>query len=196
MPDPKLDAKADASLEEKAVVKPELQSGQQSELEPEVRSEAQRVLRDPLLLLAFGFGSGLAPKAPGTAGTLLALLLMPLLAMLSFPSYLIFLLVVIAAGVFLCGYAAKALGVHDHGGIVWDEFAGLWLTLLFCPPQWGWWLLGFVLFRFFDIVKPWPIRTLDKHCPGGLGIMLDDLLAGVFALILLQLALGWQGTLA
>lgn len=159
-----------------------------AEQEPPVvfKSEAQQVLRDPVLLLAFGFGSGLAPKAPGTAGSLLALLLMPLLAMLSVPAYLLLLSLVIVAGVFICGYAAKALGVHDHGGIVWDEFAGLWLTFLFCPPQWLWWLLGFALFRFFDIVKPWPISWLDKHCGGGLGIMIDDLVAGVFAAAVLQ----------
>ena len=159
-----------------------------TELESHVvlKSEAQQVLRDPVLLLAFGFGSGLSPKAPGTAGSLLALLLMPLLAMLSLPAYLLLLLLVTVTGIFICGYAAKALGVHDHGGIVWDEFAGLWLTLMFCPPQWLWWLLGFTLFRFFDIVKPWPIRWLDKRCPGGLGIMLDDLLAGVFAMAILQ----------
>ncbi|MEH6543987.1 MAG: phosphatidylglycerophosphatase A [Porticoccaceae bacterium] len=161
------------------------------------KSEAQQVLRDPVLVLAFGFGSGLVPKAPGTAGSLLALLLMPLLAMLSVPAYLLLLSLVIVAGVFICGYAAKALGVHDHGGIVWDEFAGLWLTLLFCPPQWLWWLLGFALFRFFDIVKPWPISWLDKHCGGGLGIMIDDLVAGVFAAAVLQtvvlVARWWMG---
>lgn len=146
-----------------------------------------QLLRDPVLLLAFGFGSGLSPRAPGTAGSLLALLLMPLWASLSVPVYAAALAIVSIAGVFICGRAARTLGVHDHGGIVWDEFAGLWLALLFCPPQWMYWLLGFVLFRFFDIVKPWPINWLDKHCGDGLGIMIDDLLAGVFAAALLQI---------
>lgn len=145
------------------------------------RLNPRQVLGDPVLLLAFGFGSGLSPKAPGTAGSLLALMAMPLLASLSGVVYLVFLTGVVGAGIWICGRAADKLGVHDHPGIVWDEFAGLWLALLFCPPQWVWWLVGFALFRFFDIVKPWPIHQLDRRCPGGLGIMVDDLFAGVFA---------------
>lgn len=157
----------------------------------------QQLLGSPVLLLAFGFGSGLSPKAPGTAGSLLALLLMPLLAELPFSGYLALLVLVIATGIFICGRAAKQLGVHDHPGIVWDEFAGLWLALIFCPPQWIYWLLGFGLFRFFDIVKPWPISWLDRRCPGGLGIMMDDLVAGIFAAAILQAVISvsvlWQG---
>ncbi len=137
-----------------------------------------QLLRDPLLLLAFGFGSGLSPKAPGTAGTLVAVGLFPLLALLPLSLYLSMLLVVVIAGVGICGYAARKMGVHDHGGIVWDELAGFWLAMTAFPATWPWLLAGFVLFRFFDIVKPWPISWLDRNVTGGLGIMLDDLVAG------------------
>ncbi len=152
------------------------------------KPQVRQMLRDPVLLLAFGFGTGLSPKAPGTAGSLLALLPIPLIAGLPLIFQAGFLAVVVVAGVFICGHAAHRLNVHDHPGIVWDEFAGLWLTLLFCPASWPWWLAGFALFRFFDIVKPWPIRWFDQHCDGGLGIMLDDLVAGIFAGALLQIA--------
>jgi len=93
------------------------------------------------------------------------------------------------AGVWLCAKTSKDLGVHDHGGIVWDEVVGYLITMIALPREWLWIACGFLLFRFFDIVKPWPIRWLDRHVGGGLGIMLDDLVAGLFALILLQLAL-------
>lgn len=151
-----------------------------------------QLLRDPVLLLAFGFGSGLAPKAPGTAGTALALLLwLPLLS-LSFEIRLAVTLGIIIVGPLICGVAARRLGVHDHGGIVWDEFAGLFLTLLFLPaavgPEWPWLVAGFLFFRFFDIVKLWPIRWLDRQVDGGTGIMLDDLVAGLFAAALLHAA--------
>lgn len=153
-------------------------------------------LRDPLQLLAFGFGSGLAPRAPGTAGSLLALVFFPLLAVLALPAYLAVLAVAIGLGIVVCGHAAKALGVHDDGRIVWDEFAGQWLALLPLVPvtHWSWrevaWLfVGFGLFRLFDVAKPWPIGYLDRKVHGGLGIMVDDLVAGVFAAIALALLL-------
>jgi phosphatidylglycerophosphatase A len=145
-------------------------------------------LRDPLQLLAFGFGSGLAPKAPGTWGSLLALLLFPLPALLSLPTYLGIVLLASLAGIVICDHAAKALQVHDDGRIVWDEFAGQWLALTPLVPVLTWngtsllWLLaGFGLFRLFDVAKPWPIGYLDRKVHGGLGIMLDDLVAGVLA---------------
>lgn len=144
------------------------------------------LLRDPVLLLAFGFGSGLAPRAPGTAGTLAAVPLWLLIALLPQAAQWLLVAVVILAGIPICGVAARKLGVHDHGGIVWDEFAGLFLTMLLLPAgpgsEWMWLLIGFALFRAFDILKPWPIRWLDRHVPGGTGIMLDDLLAAVFAI--------------
>ena len=143
------------------------------------------VFRDPVLLLAFGGGSGLSPVAPGTAGSLLAIALFPLLALLPLPAYLLFVAVFSLAGVWICGRAAEKLGVHDHGGIVIDEMAGMWLAMIAVPPTLPWTIAGFVLFRFFDIVKPWPIGLIDRHVQGGLGIMLDDLLAGVAALLIL-----------
>lgn len=139
------------------------------------------LLRDPVHLLALGFGSGLAPKAPGTWGSLVGLLIYLALPGMTPWVYVSFLVSATALGIWLCGESAKRLGVHDHGGIVWDEMVGIWLTLFLAPP--GWWVLlaGFVLFRIFDIAKPWPIRWLDRRVHGGLGIMLDDLVAAGFA---------------
>jgi len=144
-------------------------------------------LKNPVHLLAFGFGSGCAPVAPGTFGTMAAVALYIPLSWLSLPLYLLMLGLVILAGIWLCGRTSKDLGVHDHGGIVWDEFAGYFVTMIAAPPGWISLVLGFVLFRLFDIWKPWPIRVLDRRVGGGLGIMVDDLLAGFYALVLLQL---------
>ena len=94
-------------------------------------------------------------------------------------------------GVWLCEVTARNLGVHDHPGIVWDEFVGYWLTMLFAPAGWQWLLLGFILFRIFDIIKPWPIGWIDRRVSGGMGIMLDDVLAGIYAgLVLLLIQYG------
>lgn len=149
------------------------------------------VWRNPVHFLAFGLGSGAAPAAPGTFGTLAALLIYLILPPMSTTAYALFLLVSFALGVWLCGRTARDIGVHDHGGIVWDEFVGYWLTMLLAPPGLLWVLVGFVLFRVFDILKPWPIRWLDRHVHGGFGIMLDDVLAGIFALVCLQLLAAW-----
>ena len=148
-----------------------------------------KLLLHPVDLLAFGFGSGLVPHAPGTAGTLLAVPLYYLLQLfsLSLTSYLVLLGILFLAGIPICAHAARRLEVHDHPGIVWDEIVGYLLTMTFAPPGWLWVVLGFVLFRFFDIVKPWPIRWLDRKVGGGFGIMVDDLLAGVFAVAVLQM---------
>jgi phosphatidylglycerophosphatase A len=89
------------------------------------------------------------------------------------------------AGVWFCGVASRTLGRHDPGGIVWDEMVGYWLTVALLPPAWGWWLAAFVLFRFFDILKPWPIRQVERSFGGGLGIMLDDVLAALYAMLVL-----------
>lgn len=154
----------------------------------------KQVFADPRLLLAFGFGSGLSPKAPGTVGSVAALILYYLfLTGLSPMVYLAVLVVASAVGIYLCGYAADKLGVHDHPGIVWDEFAGLWLTLFACPAGLFWPLVGFALFRLFDIVKPPPISWFDRNMDGGMGIMIDDILAGTFAFICLQVLLYWFG---
>jgi len=146
----------------------------------------KELLANPNHLFAFGFGSGLAPKAPGTFGTLAAVPIYWLIQDLSWPLYLSWLLVTFALGVLWCDRSSRALGVHDHGGIVWDEFVGYWVTMFLAPKGWLWMLLGFALFRLFDIVKPWPIRWLDRKVAGGFGIMVDDLLAGIFACICLQ----------
>ena len=145
------------------------------------------LLKNPVHLLSVGLGSGLATKAPGTFGTLAALPFWFLLQYLSPANYMVALLIAFAAGVYFCGETAKALGVHDHGGIVWDEFVGLWIALFLVPPNIFWVALGFGLFRLFDIWKPWPIRVLDAKVHGGLGIMIDDVLAGVYAFLVLQL---------
>jgi len=145
-------------------------------------------LRDPRQLLALGFGSGLAPVAPGTFGTLVGVLIYLPLSQLPLVWYLAALLVVVLIGIPVCGHTARALGTHDHGSIVWDEIAGMLVTMIGAPAGWPWLVGGFLLFRLFDIWKPWPIRLLDREVGGGLGIMLDDLLAGVYALLVLQLA--------
>lgn len=147
----------------------------------------KQLFANPNHLFAFGFGSGLVKKAPGTFGTLAAIPFFLLLQNLSWPLYLSWLLVAFALGVFWCDRSSKALGVHDHGGIVWDEFVGFWITMFMAPSGWIWILLGFFLFRFFDILKPWPINWLDKKVHGGFGIMIDDTLAGIYALVVLQL---------
>lgn len=143
-------------------------------------------LKHPAHFLAFGFGSGCAPKAPGTAGTAVAVLLYLPLQYLSLTAYLIMLVVSFLVGIWLCGQASKTLGVHDHGGIVWDEFVGYWITMIAAPSGWMWMLLGFMLFRLFDIWKPQPIRYVDKYVQGGFGIMIDDVLAGIYALAIMQ----------
>lgn len=148
-----------------------------------------RLLRNPLHLLALGFGSGLAPRAPGTVGTLVAIPPYLLLAQLPQAYYLLLLAIAFGVGVYLCHYTSTALGVHDHPGIVWDEFVGFWVTMIAVPPSWQWIVLGFVLFRIFDIIKPWPVRIADQKMQGGFGIMFDDLLAGLYALAAMHLSL-------
>ena len=140
-----------------------------------------QLLRSPTLLLAFGFGSGLSPKAPGTMGTLAAIPLWWLLAQLPLTSYIIVVLIAAVVGITICGRAADQMGVHDHGGIVWDEFVGFWIAMAALPITWQSVILGFVLFRLFDILKPWPISWLDKKVSGGFGIMIDDVIAGLAA---------------
>jgi len=147
----------------------------------------RKVLTSPIHFLAFGFGSGLAPFAPGTFGTLAAIPLYLLMQPLSLPLYLFIVAVVSFVGIWICDKSSTALGVHDHSGIVWDEFAGYFVTMIAAPKGWLWIVIGFAFFRLFDIWKPWPISVLDKKVAGGLGIMVDDLLAGVFALFCLQL---------
>lgn len=143
--------------------------------------------RNPIHLIACGFGSGLAPKAPGTFGTLAAVPFWWLLQMLSWPLYWTVLAAAFALGVYVCGRAGRDIGVQDHGALVWDEFVGLWIALAFAPASWMWIAIGFALFRLFDIWKPWPIRWFDRNVKGGLGVMLDDVVAGLVAMAILLL---------
>ena len=155
---------------------------------------AARVLRDPVCLAAFGFGAGLAPFAPGTCGTLAALPFCLLAAQyLPLPAYLGLTLLMFAVGVWLCGRCEKILGVQDHGGIVWDEFAGLFVTMAAAPLSPASVAAGFCLFRLFDALKPWPVGWFDRHVHGGFGIMLDDAVAGLcaWACLAALLRLGW-----
>jgi phosphatidylglycerophosphatase A len=154
---------------------------------------ARRVLTDPVHILAFGLGTGLAPVAPGTVGSLLGVLLAWLTLDLGLAAQIGVAAGLILAGIWICGESARRLGIHDHGGIVWDEIAGMYLVLIFTPAGLYWWIAAFGLFRAFDIVKPWPIRDLDHSLQGGLGIMLDDLVAALYAAILLALY-GWLMT--
>lgn len=154
---------------------------------------ARTVLTDPVHILAFGFGTGLSPVAPGTVGSLVGVLFAWLTVGLGLPLQLLIAAAITVSGIWICGESARRIGVHDHGGIVWDEIAGMYITLLVAPPTIAGWILGFVLFRVFDIAKPWPIRDLDHRLGGGLGIMLDDLAAALYALILLGLY-GWLMT--
>ena len=149
-------------------------------------AEPKIILRDPVHFLAFGFGSGLSPKAPGTMGTLVALPFVFLLLHMSLWAYLCSVLMLSALGIYICGESAQRLNSHDHPGIVWDEFAGMAITMIAVTPSWLNLLMGFVLFRCFDIFKPWPIREVDHRLSGGLGIMLDDMLAGMASCFLLH----------
>lgn len=143
---------------------------------------AKKILTDPVLFLAFGFGSGLAKKAPGTLGTLAAIPVYILISQFNFWVYSLLTLLVIVSGIWICQYAADKLGVHDFGGIVWDEVAGFLVTMWIIPFSWKAVAIGFILFRIFDIFKPWPIGLIDRQLKGGMGIMMDDVLAGVYAL--------------
>ncbi|MDZ7841528.1 MAG: phosphatidylglycerophosphatase A [Gammaproteobacteria bacterium] len=143
-------------------------------------------LTDPGHLLALGLGTGLLPRAPGTWGSLLAIPVFFMLHPFGPVIYVAAVTVLFVLGIYLCGRTARALGVHDHGAIVIDEVVGMLVTWVAAGPGWFTVVAGFVLFRFFDIVKPWPIRRIDREVAGGMGIMLDDLLAGLMAAAVLQ----------
>ena len=145
-----------------------------------------RLLLNPVHLLSLGFGSGLSPFAPGTMGTIVAIPVYLLFTHLGSFQYLLASFILFIIGIGLCGTTAKRLGVHDHPAIVWDEIVGYLLTMVAVPIGWVWLVAGFVLFRLFDIWKPWPISYLDRRVHGGFGIMLDDVLAAVYASVVLQ----------
>jgi phosphatidylglycerophosphatase A len=150
----------------------------------------QKVLKDPVNLLAFGLGTGLAPKAPGTFGSLFGVAIAWWTLPLGLELRIMVAIALIASGFWICGESARRMGVHDHPGIVWDEIAAMYLVLLVAPSGITAWALGFGLFRLFDIWKPWPIRDLDHRLGGGAGIMLDDLVAALYTAVLLGFG-GW-----
>jgi phosphatidylglycerophosphatase A len=140
------------------------------------------MLSHPAHFLALGFGSGLSRYAPGTLGTLVALPLFMLLMMAPAATHLAILASLYLLGVWLCRVTGKNLGIADHGGIVWDEIVAMMLVLKYTPETWQWWLIAFLLFRLFDIWKPFPIRWFDRRLKGGFGVMFDDLLAAIYAI--------------
>ena len=144
-------------------------------------------LREPVHLLALGFGSGLAPVAPGTFGSLVGLALALVVLQAGWWIAAVAALFASVAGVWICGASARRLGVHDHPAIVWDEIAGMMLVMLAAPTTWWGAALAFALFRLFDVWKPWPIREVDHGISGGAGIMLDDILAALMAAAVLLL---------
>lgn len=149
----------------------------------------ESVWRDPIQFIAFGFGAGAMPIAPGTFGTLIAIPLYLMMAKLNLFFYAALVLLFFLFGIYCCHVTARDVGVHDHPGIVWDEIVGYFITMFAMPVSWTWIITGFFLFRLFDIWKPWPIRLLDQHVKGGLGIMIDDVLAAIYAAIIMQVLL-------
>lgn len=146
-----------------------------------------KLIFQPTHFISMGFGTGLLPFAPGTFGTLAAVPLYWLMRDLLWWHYSIVVLIGLFVGVWVCDATAKALGVHDHQSIVWDEVIGFFITMMVAPVSWMWVLIGFGLFRFFDIAKPWPIKWVDQNVKGGWGIMLDDVAAGLAAAVVIAI---------
>jgi phosphatidylglycerophosphatase A len=149
------------------------------------------LIAHPAHLFALGFGSGLAKKAPGTFGTLVGLPLFWLISSHTFSTQLGVIFIMYVFGIYVCGKTGKALGVADHGSIVWDEIVAIMLVLAFVPRDWLLWPVAFLLFRLFDIWKPFPIRQLDAKLKNGFGVMFDDLLAAIYAIICLLPLATW-----
>ena len=143
--------------------------------------------------LATGFGAGLSPVAPGTVGSLVGVLIFLAMAGLPLPFYLVGITALAAFGVWVCHRAGRILGATDHPGIVWDEIVGILITMTATPLSWQGVGFGFALFRLFDILKPWPVASIERKVAGGLGVMLDDVMAGLYALACLQLLRYWFG---
>lgn len=154
------------------------------------RNQAPRsIWTNPVHFLAFGLGTGASPYAPGTVGTLLGIPLVYLLSQWSLWVYLLVTVVLTVIGIWVCDKTSKDIGVHDHGGIVIDEVAGYLVTMIAVPVNVWTLIAAFFIFRFFDIIKPWPIGWLDKQVQGGVGIMVDDLLAGVYGLAVIWIGI-------
>ena len=165
---------------------------------PLTAAQRRVLMTHPAGWIATAMGAGLSPKAPGTAGSLVALL--PwwfLLRGMPIAWYGVVLVAGFVLGVWACDVCERRLATHDQGALVWDEVIGMWLTLLLAPAGWAWMLIGFAMFRLFDIWKPWPVRVADRRVGGGFGVMLDDVVAAVYALIALQmLAWLWRHAIA
>lgn len=146
----------------------------------------RELIKRPICFLGLGFGSGLAPKAPGTFGTIAAIPVYLLMQPLGLELYILLTILAFFVGITICQQSADWIGKDDPSAVVWDEIVGYLVTMIAAPQGWEWVLLGFVLFRFFDILKPWPISIADKELHGGFGIMLDDVIAGIFASVILQ----------
>lgn len=146
-----------------------------------------KVWQDPFYFIAFGFGAGAMPVAPGTFGTLMAIPFYLLFSSLPLFYYIGFVLLLIVATSFLCERISKEIQTHDHQGMCIDEFVGFFVTMIGSPTEFRWIIIGFVLFRLFDIWKPQPIRYIDEHVHGGFGMILDDVIAGIFAMGAMQL---------
>ncbi len=155
--------------------------------------QRRAILGHPAGWIASGFGSGLSPVAPGTAGSALALIPWLALRGLPLPLHVLALVLAFALGVWVSNIVIARLRIEDPGVIVWDEFVGQWIALvplLIRPQGWPWIVAGFVLFRLFDVWKPWPVSWADRTIKGGLGVMLDDVLAGTYAAIAITIGLG------
>jgi phosphatidylglycerophosphatase A len=150
-----------------------------------------QVWSNPLYFIAFGFGTGVVPFAPGTVGTLGAALIYILIQPLPLITYLIFVTLFILVSIWVSEKVSKQINVHDHPGMCIDEFAGFFVTMIHAPHGLGWVLYGFILFRLFDIWKPWPINIIDERVHGGFGMILDDIVAGLFACFIIQLTAIW-----
>ncbi len=144
-------------------------------------------IKHPVHFFALGLGAGLTPKIPGTAGTLVGVFVYFFMQPLHIYIYLGIIVFLFLAGIWICGKTAADLGVHDHSAIVWDEIVGYLITMMMAPAGWVWMVTGFALFRFFDICKPWPVSWADRYLRGGSGIMLDDAIAAIYSLLMLQI---------
>lgn len=149
----------------------------------------QFLIARPTHFFALGFGTGLTPKMPGTAGTLIGF---PLFFLIQPHHYFVQLGVIVVLfvwGIFLCHQTGKSLGVEDHSSIVWDEIVAMMLVLTFTPNAFIWWLIAFLLFRLFDVWKPFPIQQCDARLKGGFGVMFDDFLAAGYTIVCLKILL-------
>lgn len=156
--------------------------------EPTLRA----VWGSPVHCIAFVFGAGLTPGSPGTAGTLAGVAVFLLIRHLPLPLYGAVTAGLLIVGIWICGRSSQRLGVHDHRGIVWDEIVGFLVTMAAAPAGALWIVLGFVMFRIFDIIKPWPASLIDRKLGGGAGIMLDDIAAAAYAWGVLQILALWS----